>query len=239
MEKQHSRLGCEHQGTAGGGCATQQEPARAGQVDHGDTCAGASDGGDGQGGRGILAARRHAAAAASLRGPGVGACMPPAAKKASSGPTRRSTSRRRPARWFARSGWHNTGGDRTWMAPELDTFFPDANSNRYWQPRQLDMSDYAVERTGGGMAIVAPDEPAPGPGQPRRRPAADASGLGRPPIRSATSGTWRRPSLPRSMPATPSGSPCNRSTRPPIRRRGGHLEPDPASPRRRDARAAL
>ena len=54
---------------------------------------------------------------------------------------------------FAGSGWHNTGGDRTWIAPELDTFFPDANSNQYWQPRQLDMSDYAVERTGGGIQL--------------------------------------------------------------------------------------
>jgi len=54
---------------------------------------------------------------------------------------------------FARSGWHNTGGDRTWIAPELDTFFPAADSNQYVQPRQLDMSDYAVERTGGGIRL--------------------------------------------------------------------------------------
>ena len=54
---------------------------------------------------------------------------------------------------FGGSGWHNTGGDRTWIAPELDTFFPDATSNQYWQPRQLDMSDYAVERTGGGIQL--------------------------------------------------------------------------------------
>ena len=36
------------------------------------------------------------------------------------------------------------------IAPEWDTFFPDANSNAYFQPRQLDMSDYDLERTGGG-----------------------------------------------------------------------------------------
>lgn len=54
---------------------------------------------------------------------------------------------------FADSGWHNTGGDRTWVAPELDTFFPDATSQQYWQPRPLDMSDYAVERTGGGIQL--------------------------------------------------------------------------------------
>jgi hypothetical protein len=54
---------------------------------------------------------------------------------------------------FAQDGWHNTGGDRTWIAPELDTFFPEANSTRYWQPRALDMSDYEVERTGGGVQL--------------------------------------------------------------------------------------
>ena len=47
-------------------------------------------------------------------------------------------------------GWHNTGGDRTWIAPEWDTFFPDANSNAYLQPRELDMSDYNMEDTCGG-----------------------------------------------------------------------------------------
>jgi hypothetical protein len=47
-------------------------------------------------------------------------------------------------------GWHNTGGDRTWIAPEWDTFFPDANSNAYLQPRELDMSDYRLEEVSGG-----------------------------------------------------------------------------------------
>jgi hypothetical protein len=47
-------------------------------------------------------------------------------------------------------GWHNTGGDRTWIAPEWDTFFPDANSNAYLQPRELDMSDYRLEDVNGG-----------------------------------------------------------------------------------------
>ncbi|MBN2580640.1 MAG: hypothetical protein JXB10_16765 [Pirellulales bacterium] len=61
------------------------------------------------------------------------------------GPTARSL--------FAGSGWHNTGGDRTWIAPELDTFFRDATFTEYWQPRQLDMSEYAVERAGGGYRL--------------------------------------------------------------------------------------
>ncbi len=54
---------------------------------------------------------------------------------------------------FASAGWHNTGGDRTWLAPELDTFHPDAGLDRYVQPRQLDMSDYAVERAAGGTTL--------------------------------------------------------------------------------------
>jgi hypothetical protein len=54
---------------------------------------------------------------------------------------------------FAGDGWHNTGGDRTWISPELDTFFPDTTFSRYWQPRPLDMSDYAVHRVGGGIQL--------------------------------------------------------------------------------------
>jgi hypothetical protein len=54
---------------------------------------------------------------------------------------------------FAREDWHNTGGDRTWIAPELDTFFTDAKLDKYWQPRQLDMSDYKLECTGGGCQL--------------------------------------------------------------------------------------
>jgi hypothetical protein len=50
-------------------------------------------------------------------------------------------------------GWHNTGGDRTWVAPELDVFFPDPASDRYVQPRALDMSDYAVKRVAGGVEL--------------------------------------------------------------------------------------
>jgi hypothetical protein len=55
---------------------------------------------------------------------------------------------------FANDGWHNTGGDRTWVAPELDTFFRDATFQQYWQPRQLDMSDYTVDRAHGGIQLT-------------------------------------------------------------------------------------
>ena len=55
---------------------------------------------------------------------------------------------------FAGDGWHNTGGDRTWIAPELDVFFTDAAHKHYWQPRQLDMSAYEFDRTGGGCRFT-------------------------------------------------------------------------------------
>jgi hypothetical protein len=46
---------------------------------------------------------------------------------------------------FSSDGWHNTGGDRTWLAPELDFFFPHyPDTSRYVQPRQLDAGDYRV-----------------------------------------------------------------------------------------------
>jgi hypothetical protein len=54
---------------------------------------------------------------------------------------------------FAREDWHNTGGDRTWIAPELDTFFTDAKLDKYWQPRGLDMCEYELVRTGGARQL--------------------------------------------------------------------------------------
>jgi hypothetical protein len=52
------------------------------------------------------------------------------------------------ARTFYNSeAWHNSGGDRTWLAPELDFFFPGVpDMQRYWQPRQLDPGNYEVLR---------------------------------------------------------------------------------------------
>jgi hypothetical protein len=54
---------------------------------------------------------------------------------------------------FSSARWHNTGGDRTWLSPELDTFFTDEKLDKYWQQPELDMSEYAVERTGGGCRL--------------------------------------------------------------------------------------
>lgn len=48
---------------------------------------------------------------------------------------------------FAPDQWHNTGGERTWIAPELDIFFQDYPACQvHWEPPQLDASDYDFER---------------------------------------------------------------------------------------------
>ena len=45
--------------------------------------------------------------------------------------------------------WHNSGGDRTWLAPEVDLFFPKfPQLDQYLQPRQLDPGNYRLEGTG-------------------------------------------------------------------------------------------
>lgn len=56
---------------------------------------------------------------------------------------------------FASEGWHNPGGDRTWLAPEVDFFFPDyPKLDRYVQPRGLDTERYAVALRGGGATLT-------------------------------------------------------------------------------------
>ena len=45
--------------------------------------------------------------------------------------------------------WHNSGGDRTWLAPEVDLFFPNYPVlDEYWQQRELDPGQYILARTG-------------------------------------------------------------------------------------------
>lgn len=55
---------------------------------------------------------------------------------------------------FESGGWQNTGGDRTWLAPELDIFFPDyPECQKHWEPPQLDASDYSIERLPSGIRL--------------------------------------------------------------------------------------
>ncbi len=55
------------------------------------------------------------------------------------------------ARSFYEGGqWHNSGGERTWLAPEVDFFFPDFPVlDRYWQQRELDPGNYQASRKNG------------------------------------------------------------------------------------------
>jgi len=51
--------------------------------------------------------------------------------------------------FFQASDWHNTGGDRTWLAPEVDVFFPNYPDTALWRvPAELDPGAYAAQRTG-------------------------------------------------------------------------------------------
>ena len=59
--------------------------------------------------------------------------------------------------FYQGNSWHNSGGDRTWLAPEVDIFFPrfpDLDMSTYWQPRQLDPGDYQVVRENGMVRLV-------------------------------------------------------------------------------------
>ncbi len=45
--------------------------------------------------------------------------------------------------FYGSQQWHNSGGDRTWLAPEVDFFFPHfPQTDVYFQPRQLDPGDW-------------------------------------------------------------------------------------------------
>ncbi|MFN0171322.1 MAG: DUF6786 family protein [Bryobacteraceae bacterium] len=53
--------------------------------------------------------------------------------------------------------WQNSGGDRTWLAPELDFFFPqypNIDLSTYRQQRALDPGNYQVVSTGGLLSLV-------------------------------------------------------------------------------------
>jgi hypothetical protein len=60
------------------------------------------------------------------------------------------------AREFFRSDiWHNCGGDRTWLAPEIDLFFPNfPKLDTYFQQRSLDPGPYRLLEKQGGVRLV-------------------------------------------------------------------------------------
>jgi hypothetical protein len=57
--------------------------------------------------------------------------------------------------FYASDQWHNSGGDRTWLAPEVDLFFPRfPDLEGYYQQRSLDPGNYQVIENGGGLKLV-------------------------------------------------------------------------------------
>jgi hypothetical protein len=50
--------------------------------------------------------------------------------------------------------WHNSGGDRTWLAPEVDFFFPNyPKLDKYWQQRELDPGQYKAVANSGAFGF--------------------------------------------------------------------------------------
>ncbi len=57
--------------------------------------------------------------------------------------------------FFNSDQWHNSGGYRTWLAPEVDLFFPKfPELSEYFQPRQLDPGNYQVVRNNDRIGLV-------------------------------------------------------------------------------------
>ena len=57
--------------------------------------------------------------------------------------------------FYQRAEWHNSGGDRTWLSPEVDFFLPDfPKLDRYWQPREFDPGNYQVTKSNGGIQLT-------------------------------------------------------------------------------------
>jgi hypothetical protein len=56
---------------------------------------------------------------------------------------------------FASGVWHNSGGDRTWLAPELDFFFPNyPDIHTYRPPVALDPGSYRIVSSNEKVALV-------------------------------------------------------------------------------------
>ncbi len=54
--------------------------------------------------------------------------------------------------FYAGEQWHNSGGERTWLAPEVDFFFPAfPDIKQYWQQRELDPGSYQITGNNGKL----------------------------------------------------------------------------------------
>jgi hypothetical protein len=58
--------------------------------------------------------------------------------------------------YYASDDWQNSGGDRTWLAPEVEFFlpkFPNVDIAGYWQPRSLDPGNYELIKSNQGVTL--------------------------------------------------------------------------------------
>ena len=56
---------------------------------------------------------------------------------------------------YESEGWHNSGGDRTFVSPEVDLFFPNfPELSAYAVPRVVDPGNYRVEKTGENVRLI-------------------------------------------------------------------------------------
>jgi hypothetical protein len=57
--------------------------------------------------------------------------------------------------FYQSDGWHNSGGDRTWIAPEVDFFLPHfPSTDIYFQPRELDPGSYRLTYESGNLTLT-------------------------------------------------------------------------------------
>ena len=56
---------------------------------------------------------------------------------------------------YSGSGWPNPGGDRVWISPESELFFPDRERGwaAYTVPAQIDPGDFTARETGDGVVM--------------------------------------------------------------------------------------
>lgn len=60
-----------------------------------------------------------------------------------------------PGALFRSEGWHNSGGDRTWVGPETDLHFPKfPDLSIYKVPVEVDPGRYEIERPAEGLKFV-------------------------------------------------------------------------------------
>ena len=56
--------------------------------------------------------------------------------------------------FYQSSSWHNSGGDRTWLSPEVDFFIPNFPSfDTYFQPREFDPGAYELNTENGELVL--------------------------------------------------------------------------------------